>query len=260
MHVTTDNLDRNANPDPLRTLRAVVANDGTVHFTVDFQAPGSFQGIVTPGTTDEPSGVVAYVYPVVAADLNEAVEPVTCLDTYDMDIPARGSGPAAALGLISESSLAYAIAAIFANTEKLGDTGEPNMISLAEIQNLGSQLLDHFDNAAAVASGAMTLERWAMSGADLRNPFLTHRDDRLLSNGSITDENGADQIWYSVVVDRRGVSSGVNSDGTHGVTEEVRQAAEAEDTLLHDNSGDYSDTAEWRNVIVDEDGAFAGFA
>ena len=168
MHVTTDNLDRNANPDPLRTLRAVVANDGTVHFTVDFQAPGSFQGIIATAKPDEPSGVVAYVYPVVVADLTEAVEPVTCLDTFDMDIVDRGSGPSAALGLISESSLAYAIAAIFANTEKLGDTGEPNMISLAEIQNLGSQLLDHFDNAAAVASGETRSQ--ALRGRAIRPP------------------------------------------------------------------------------------------
>lgn len=43
------------------------------------------------------------------------------------------------------TSEAYALAAIFANVERVDDSGEPNTLSLAEIVNFGSRLLELFD-------------------------------------------------------------------------------------------------------------------
>jgi len=45
----------------------------------------------------------------------------------------------------SPASEAYALAAIFANVERIDESGEPNTLSLKEIANFGSRLLDLFD-------------------------------------------------------------------------------------------------------------------
>lgn len=44
-------------------------------------------------------------------------------------------------------SEAYALAAIFANVERLDDSGEPNTLSLTEIATFGSRLLELFEGA-----------------------------------------------------------------------------------------------------------------
>ena len=140
MPLVTDPLDRNANPDPLRTLRTTVAEDGAVHFTVDFQAPGSFQGVFVPGSVDEPSGVVAYVYPVVAADLDVDVEPVTCLDTYDIDIPQDVTPRD------TPADMARALEAAVALVQALSDA-----------RLAGTSMVD----------ASLALEDWAVAAADL---------------------------------------------------------------------------------------------
>ena len=131
----TDPQDRNANPDPLRTLKAVSAEEGIIHFTVDFQAPGSFQGIFAPATAYGPAGIVAYVYPVVAADLNEEVEPVTCLDTYDMQ--ADGD---------TTADLARAL-----------EAGVALVQALVDARRAGTSMVE----------ASLSLEDWAVAAADL---------------------------------------------------------------------------------------------
>ncbi|WP_313444546.1 hypothetical protein [Brevundimonas sp.] len=42
-------------------------------------------------------------------------------------------------------SEAYALAAIFANVERLDDSGEPNTLSLTEVASFGSRLLELFE-------------------------------------------------------------------------------------------------------------------
>lgn len=46
-----------------------------------------------------------------------------------------------------EGSETYAIAAIFANCDRVDETGDPNTLSISEIQSLGSRLLDLLDGA-----------------------------------------------------------------------------------------------------------------
>lgn len=45
----------------------------------------------------------------------------------------------------AQDSEAYMLAALFANVERVDDSGEANTLSLAEIQSFGSRLLDLFD-------------------------------------------------------------------------------------------------------------------
>ena len=56
---------------------------------------------------------------------------------------AQADAPAACN--VSPTSEAYALAAIFANVDRIDDSGEPNTLSLSEIASFGSRLLGLFE-------------------------------------------------------------------------------------------------------------------
>lgn len=186
MPIVTDSQDRNANPDPLRTLSAEVDAKGIVHFTVDFQAPGSFQGMVVPASADEPGGVVAYVYSVNEAALNEDVEPVTCLDTYDIDLPAlpvlqtetvfrqgfeAGWGAKASERIYSEEEEADEAWSESGLQSPTDDTTHDTPADLARALEAGVALVQALVDArlagTSMVEASLSLEDWAVAAADL---------------------------------------------------------------------------------------------
>jgi hypothetical protein len=98
-------------------------------------------------------------------------------------------------------------------------------------------------------------ERWAFSQSELADPAACKGDDELVAYVDLDDDwDGVE--GHSVIVYRNGKVSNRFSDGTAGVPRELAKLADNVESLLHP---DGEETAEWRDVRVDDNGNFLRF-
>lgn len=95
-------------------------------------------------------------------------------------------------------------------------------------------------------------ERWVFTDAEYRairsgKPVRLHRDDEFLADVDCE---------FPVIISRNGVPQDRWADGTAGVSDEYKQAAEDQD-MVRRFGDEY--TQEWRGVEVSELGFFVAF-
>jgi hypothetical protein len=112
-------------------------------------------------------------------------------------------------------------------------------------------------------------ERWALSESEMTHIERLNSNDELMGTYQYTDKNSRPVgDLHQVVVRRNGTVTNHNMDGTIGVSKEVREFLESEDSLYHpvrDGNGDATDdysemTTQWRNVVVNREGNFVSWA
>lgn len=98
-------------------------------------------------------------------------------------------------------------------------------------------------------------ERWAFSESELANPAKCKSNDELVAYVDLDDDwEGVER--HGVVVYRNGEVSNRFDDGTAGLPKGLAELAGDVESLLHP---DGEETAEWKNIEVDNEGNFVKF-